>query len=243
MEKPFFSIIVVAYNAAAYIRKTIESVLSQSFQGFEIVVKDAASTDATLAEIPKDDRIRVYSEKDSGIYDGMNAAIGYARGKYIQFLNCGDILADKEVLADIYNAIKAKRADVIYGDIRKHGKRDRQLRRATRRSLAYSTICHQALFFNSDVFSTVGTYNTEYKLCADREHILRMHNAGCSFRFLRRIVCEYLGDGASESAQNARRMHDENKKIENEFFTEKERRRIECKRTRRRLIKKLLRRG
>ena len=243
MEKPFFSIIVVSYNAAAYIRKTVESVLSQNFTDYEIVVKDAASTDGTLAEIPTDPRIRVYSEKDGGIYDGMNAGVGYAVGQYIQFLNCGDILADREVLADVYNALKAKKADLIYGDIRKHGKRDKQLRRTTRRALAYSTICHQAIFFNRNVFSSVGSYNTEYRLCADREHILRMKNAGCSFRFLRRIVCEYLGDGASESAKNAHLMREENKKIENEFFSPKERRRTKRKKARRRFIKKLLRRG
>ena len=48
MDTPFFSIIVVAFNAADTIRATVDSVLTQSFQDYEIIVKDACSNDGTL---------------------------------------------------------------------------------------------------------------------------------------------------------------------------------------------------
>ena len=100
--KPYFSVIIVSFNASNTIEKTIQSVLAQSFTDYEIVVKDAVSTDDTLRYIPQNDKIAVYSEKDGGIYDGMNTAIKYAKGKYLIFLNCGDCFADNEVLQKVY---------------------------------------------------------------------------------------------------------------------------------------------
>ena len=60
MNKPYFSIIVASYNAEKYIKATIESVLNQNFDDYEIIVKDACSTDNTLANIPADERICVF---------------------------------------------------------------------------------------------------------------------------------------------------------------------------------------
>ena len=117
MDTPFFSIIVVAFNAAKTIRTTVDSVLAQSFQDYEIIVKDACSDDGTLEQVPEDPRIRVYSTKDKGIYDGMNEAVGYARGEYVQFLNCGDLFYDSEVLRKVWETARDLTApSVVYGD-------------------------------------------------------------------------------------------------------------------------------
>ena len=239
---PFFSIIVASFNAADTIGKTISSVLAQSFGDFEIIVKDAASTDNTLAQIPQDDRIHIYSEKDHGIYDGMNAALDHASGQYVQFLNCGDILADDRVLETVHAALLQKPFDIIYGDIRKFGKPDKQIRRLSRRALCRTTICHQAIFYKKEIFDTVGKYDTTYLLCADREHLLRLYNAGCSSRFIHTVICEYLGNGASESQANAAKMHEEDARIQKEYFTERERNRCQRGRNFKRFVKKILKR-
>ena len=153
---PFFSIIVAAFNAEDTIEKTVASVLEQSFDDFEIIVKDARSTDGTLRKIPYDSRIRIYSDKDGGIYDGMNVALGYVTGEYVQFLNCGDILADRDVLRTVYDALQKKPTDMIYGNIRKFGRIDRQIKRLSRAALCRTTVCHQAIFYKRTLFDTVG---------------------------------------------------------------------------------------
>lgn len=105
--EPFFSIIIVCFQAGEELDKTVNSVLTQTESDFEIVVKDGGSTDGSLLRLPKDSRIRLFQEKDSGIYDAMNQAAHRVRGRYVLFLNCGDYLYDNEVLAGIRRTAEA----------------------------------------------------------------------------------------------------------------------------------------
>jgi glycosyltransferase involved in cell wall biosynthesis len=92
-EIPTVSVLVKAYNHAPYVRKTIESVIGQSFQDFEIVVTDDGSTDETLAILREftDPRIRLLALPDNqGISAAMNATIARARGRYFAILNSDD---------------------------------------------------------------------------------------------------------------------------------------------------------
>jgi glycosyltransferase involved in cell wall biosynthesis len=90
---PTVSVLVKSYNHARYARQTIESVLSQSFQDFEIVVTDDASTDGTAQVVRgfADPRIRLdVFRENQGISAAMNATIGRARGRYLAILNSDD---------------------------------------------------------------------------------------------------------------------------------------------------------
>jgi len=90
---PTVSVLVKAFNHASYIRQTIESVLTQSFQDFEIVVTDDGSTDGTLEVLRgfTDPRIRVEAlGSNRGISLAMNATIARARGRYLAILNSDD---------------------------------------------------------------------------------------------------------------------------------------------------------
>ena len=79
------SIITVCYNSAATIRRTIESVLWQTYQDIEYVIVDGASKDETLQIIKEyqklfGERMKLVSEPDKGIYDAMNKGIRLAGG-------------------------------------------------------------------------------------------------------------------------------------------------------------------
>ncbi len=90
---PTVSVLVKSYQHAPYVRQTIESVLAQSFQDFEIVVTDDGSTDGT-ADILRgftDPRIRLECwPENRGISAAMNASIARARGRYLAILNSDD---------------------------------------------------------------------------------------------------------------------------------------------------------
>ena len=80
-QDPMYSIIVVCLNAGRRLCETVGSVLGQRCADFEVVVKDGGSSDGSvemLAEAWQDARLRVYTEKDSGIYDAMNQAVKLA---------------------------------------------------------------------------------------------------------------------------------------------------------------------
>ena len=89
------TVITPCYNSEKTIRRTIESVLNQTYKDIEYLIIDGASTDKTV-EIAKsyeaafEGRMHIYSEKDEGIYYAMNKGIGLAKGEIIGIVNSDD---------------------------------------------------------------------------------------------------------------------------------------------------------
>jgi len=96
-KSPLVSVLMTAYNREDYIAEAIESVVTSSYENFELIIVDDCSQDSTV-EIAKrfereDARIKVYqNEKNLGDYPNRNKAAGYARGKYIKYLDSDDVM-------------------------------------------------------------------------------------------------------------------------------------------------------
>lgn len=91
---PEFSVVISVYNKEAHIAKTLQSVLTQTVQDFEIVILNDGSTDTSEAAIKPfltDPRIRYFSEENKGAGAGRNYVIGKAKGDYIALLDADDI--------------------------------------------------------------------------------------------------------------------------------------------------------
>jgi glycosyltransferase involved in cell wall biosynthesis len=101
-----FSIIIPSFNQGVFIAQTINSILNQSYQNFEILVIDGGSNDSTL-EILKsyEDRIFWLSEKDKGQTHAINKGIALAKGDVIAYLNSDDYYAEDafEKVASVFN--------------------------------------------------------------------------------------------------------------------------------------------
>lgn len=93
--KPLVSVIIPAFNAAAYIRQTLGSVLAQSYDAIEVIVVDDGSSDATsrIVEefVEKDSRVGLIRQSNAGVGAARNAGIRKARGKYIAPLDADDV--------------------------------------------------------------------------------------------------------------------------------------------------------
>lgn len=93
-EKGLVSIIMPSYNTASYIKETIQSVLNQTYQNWELIIVDdcsADNTDEVLGTI-KDPRIRYFkNDKNSGAAVSRNKALREARGQWIAFLDSDDL--------------------------------------------------------------------------------------------------------------------------------------------------------
>lgn len=90
------SVIIPAYNAGPFIENCISSILSQSYNDFEIVVVNDGSTDNTLSLLEdmqkKDNRIKIISQKNSGVSAARNTGLQNATGKFVTFVDADDAL-------------------------------------------------------------------------------------------------------------------------------------------------------
>lgn len=173
-----FTIVTVCYNAEKNIEATIRSLLEQTCDEYEYIIKDGLSSDSTLkivySLLENKRNIHIISSPDTGIYDAMNQALEIAQGEYVFFLNAGDCFADENVLAKIRDISAKVDGDILYGNVYRINESGRILRRygAICKSKFFFSlgdcICHQALFARKELFEK-RKFDLTYKVCADRE--------------------------------------------------------------------------
>ncbi len=112
------SIITVTYNCNDKIESTILSVINQTYLNIEYIIIDGGSTDGTIDIIKKYEKKISYwsSEKDNGIYEAMNKGILKAHGKWLNFMNSGDVFYSTSVLNDIFSENIPINIDLLYSD-------------------------------------------------------------------------------------------------------------------------------
>lgn len=92
----FFSIILPVYNGERFLSQSIESVLSQSFRDYELIIINDGSTDSTLniclSYTSSDTRIRIVNKQNEGVSVARNQGLNIAKGEYILFIDSDDIL-------------------------------------------------------------------------------------------------------------------------------------------------------
>ena len=98
--KPKFSIIVPLYNKAPYVRKALESVMSQTYRDWECIVVDDGSTDNSLEVVKEfvgwidnrwiDDRLTIISQSNAGVAAARNRGVKESKGEYVCFLDADD---------------------------------------------------------------------------------------------------------------------------------------------------------
>ena len=233
MNTPYYTIITPCYNAGDKLNITLDSVLRQSDPDFEIIVKDARSTDGSIESMRRDRRINLICAKDEGIYDGMNQALATANGEYILFLNCGDVLHDEYVLEHAAEQIRRSpeevRGGIFYGDVieLQTGQHVAANPNMTHLAMYRNLPCHQACLYSRDLFRE-RRFDTRYVVRADYEHFLWcVIRKGAAATALPLIVADYEGGGFSESEEGRLRSAAEHEEIVQTYFTDAERKRFQ----------------
>jgi len=194
------SIIMPTYNSANHIRGALDSILNQTFADFEILIIDGLSSDetVTIAKSFNDKRIRIFSERDKGIYDAMNKGIKNVHGDWVYFLGSDDRLYSNTVLQELAPYFIEEKIDVIYGDVhssRFNGRYDGEF---DKEKIKDKNICHQAIFFRKKIFKTTGLFDLKYPTHADWDHNLKWFlNSKIKRKFVDIIVAEYADGGFS----------------------------------------------
>lgn len=116
---PRVSIVMPAYNAAAYLRDSIQSVLNQNFEDWELIVVNDGSRDGTRAYLDAldDPRIRVIHQQNSGVSAARNAALEVARGEFLTFLDADDLLPPDSLEMRVRYLAEQADVDIVDGPI------------------------------------------------------------------------------------------------------------------------------
>lgn len=119
-ETSLISIIVPVYKVEKYIHKCINSILSQTYSNFELILIDDGSPD-NCGKIcdeyaQKDNRIKVIHQKNSGTIIARNAGIKIATGKYLGFVDSDDYIKPK-MYEKLYNCISSDNYDIVWCDV------------------------------------------------------------------------------------------------------------------------------
>lgn len=135
MENPLVSVITPCYNAASVISETIESVLAQTYQNWELLICDDCSTDNSEqiinAYCSQDSRIKLYkTQKNTGHpIEPRNISLSHAKGDIIAFLDADDLWMP-EMLETSVSFMTERNYDIVYSDYEKitwDGKRSNRI--------------------------------------------------------------------------------------------------------------------
>lgn len=183
------SIITINYNNAQGLKKTLESVASQTCKDFEHVIIDGGSTDDSKDIIKEYVSNAFYpvnwvSEKDSGIYNAMNKGIKRATGEYIQILNSGDCLASDDVIECMFKALMSNnRPNILYGNMVKVDSDGKFIGKSTYteyslRQFYSSTLNHDCAYIKKSLFDRYGFYDETLKIVSDWKWYLQAIGLG-----------------------------------------------------------------
>lgn len=110
----FLSVILPTYNRSKVIGRMIDSILSQSFKDFELLIIDDGSQDDTLEMLKQyqDSRIRVFTQNNSGVSSARNVGIKNARGEYLVFVDSDDFLLEG-FFEEISQTLQERKSEIL----------------------------------------------------------------------------------------------------------------------------------
>lgn len=127
MKTPIISIIIPVYNAASYLETCLNSIISQTFEDYEVIMIDDGSTDESgiVCDLysKKDKRFQVIHQKNSGVSNARNVGLTVSQGEYILFVDSDDYIGDK-LLEKLTCQISKSNADLIifgYNEVKQDG--------------------------------------------------------------------------------------------------------------------------
>ena len=180
-----FSIITATWNSSKTLEDTIKSVLCQTYKNYEYIIIDGLSKDNTL-EIANyympyfDGRMKIFSERDNGIYDAMNKGFKRATGDVLMLINSDDLFSRPDALELIAEKFKTNpNIDGVYADLyyvsqNNINKIVRVWKTGKQKQMRYGWLpAHPTFYVKRQIYEQYGLFDLSFKLAADFELMLR----------------------------------------------------------------------
>lgn len=215
-----FSIITINFNNKEGLRKTLDSVVCQTFTDYELIVIDGGSTDGGAALLEEYGKYITFgvSEPDKGVYNAQNKGVQHASGEYCIFMNSGDLFYDSHVLENVSAELK-NGIDIAVGDtyFYKDESENRYAYAPEYITLwrVYIGINHQSAFIKRQLLLE-NPYDETLKICADWKFWLQeLVKNERSYQHLNLIVAQYDLNGVSYNEDT--RLAEEHKVMQQLF--------------------------
>ena len=204
-NSPVFTIITICLNSENTIKKTIESVLNQTYTNFEYIIIDGFSKDKTFEIIKSYQELfcqkgidyKWISEKDSGIYDAMNKGIKLSRGTIIGILNSDDWYES----TSLQQIVNTGDYDLIYGRLKIYDnnkllyieKANKKLKLLKKGMI----LNHPTVFVKKKVYNEIGLFSTEFIIASDWDFIIRVWKNNYTMKGIDEVLANFSIGGAS----------------------------------------------
>lgn len=174
---PFFSIIIPTYNRAYIITKAIESVLTQSYQDFEIIIVDDGSEDNTKEFLYRYllEKVHYAYQKNSGVCAARNHGARLAQGRYLIFLDSDDRLSEN-CLTTYWEALKEGQYKLVLGVLYFYNASNEKVRETNpvKRGDHYSQGLSGSFAIAQPVFAALGGFDEQLTFAENSDLFLRM---------------------------------------------------------------------
>jgi glycosyltransferase involved in cell wall biosynthesis len=182
----------------------MSSVFAQSYGNIEYIVVDGGSTDGTVKIIRNSEsRLKDWvSERDRGIYDGMNKGIAMCSGELIGLLNASDCYVPEAVERVVKEFARTPDGGVFHGNVRMLNA-DGSLFKVKKPKIDDDwfyegmTLFHPSFFVKRSVYEACGMFDHNFMLAADFDFALRCSLAGVKFCYIDEVMCEFRKGGIS----------------------------------------------
>lgn len=183
---PRVSVIMSAHNTQDYIRLAVESVLSQEYRNFEMIVVDDGSTDGTshiLQELACDTRVRLIRQDPAGLTTSLNTAASFAQGEYIARQDADDVSLPKRFALQVefldatpHVALVGTASDVINENGYRIGQITPPVKHEEIVAMLRTSNCitHGSVMFRRAAFESVGGYDIRFPMAQDYDLWLRL---------------------------------------------------------------------
>ncbi len=205
------SLILTTYNCKENLIKTLKSIEEQDYPNIEICISDSCSTDGTLEAIKEyaesSKHSVVYkSEKDSGIYDGINRSIQMSSGDYLEIMNdeyiCTDAISKLVRAIEEAGDVAGSHADLVY----KEGDEVRRYWKMGNGSIYSGWMPgHPSLMLKREVYDKYGLYKMDYICSADYEFMVRFLKDGNKVAYVPETLISMFYGGTSTSTASSYR--------------------------------------
>ena len=227
MAIPEISVIMPVYNASPFLREAIDSIIAQTYENWELILLNDASTDDSLqiAKSYTDGRIRIFdSAVNKGLVYQLNRGIIEAKGKYIARLDADDVAVPQRLQIQ-YRCLEENSEIGLLGGVAEVLGTDKYIRHGYEHDdliiemLCHNPFVHSTVMFRKELFKLVtGGFSEEFKHAEDYQmcQVLAQHT---KMKNMKEVLVKYRIHEQQVSLVHERQMNETANKVRNGYIS------------------------